>query len=93
MLKDKTDYPLHVKQWKETGGSMAAYCKANDISYHTFIYHANRLKKREVASPEFIRFEMPEGKTVTNIEYHFANGNYFVFPTACSVQVIKTLIS
>ncbi len=90
MIKDKIDYPNHVNQWKEIGGSMAAYCKEKGISYQTFMYHASRMKKKE--SPDaFIRIDVPE-KNTSGIEYHFANGNYFIFPSGCSAQMIKALI-
>ena len=29
MIKDKIDFPMHVNEWKETGGIMADYCRAN----------------------------------------------------------------
>lgn len=94
MLKDKVDYPYHVNQWKEVGGTMAGYCKENEISYQTFMYHASRMKKKETAAQEpnaFIRINVPE-KMTAGIEYHFTNGSYFVFPAGCSVQMIKALI-
>jgi len=95
MLKDKIDFPLHVNQWKETSGTMADYCRAKEISYQTFMYHASRMKKKETAAAQkqnsFIRIDVPE-KISSGIEYHFTNGSYFVFPAGCSVQMIKALI-
>ena len=94
MLKDKVDYPDHVNQWKEVGGTMAGYCKEKEISYQTFMYHASRMKKKESLSQNknaFTRIEVPE-KITGGIEYHFRNGNYFIFPAGCSVQMIKSLI-
>ena len=94
MDKDKINFPLHVSNWKEAGLSMAAYCKENDLNYQTFMYHVSRMKKKENSSSNsnaFIRLDVPE-KMSSGIEYHFANGGYFVFPTGCSVQVIKSLI-
>jgi len=94
MIKDKVDYPYQVNQWKEVGGTMAGYCKENEISYQTFMYHASRMKKKEIASmepKEFIRIDVPD-KNMSGIEYHFTNGSYFVFPAGCSVQMIKALI-
>jgi len=94
MIKDKVDYPYQVNQWKEVGGTMADYCRANEISYQTFMYHASRMKKKETAAQEpkaFIRIDVPK-KNPSGIEYHFTNGSYFVFPAGCSVQMIKALI-
>lgn len=85
---------MHVTQWKESGLSMAAYCKEHGLNYQTFMYHASRMKKKEAGLPDsntFIRIDVPE-KTSSGIEYHFANGNYFVFPAGCSAQLIKSLI-
>ena len=81
-------------QWKQTSGTMADYCRAKEISYQTFMYHASRMKKKETAAPKpnaFIRIDVPE-KTSAGIEYHLTNGSYFVFPAGCSVQMIKALI-
>ena len=95
MIKDKINFPLEVSQWKETGLSMAAYCKEKGLNYQTFMYHASRIKKKELGADEpktFIRIDFPE-KTASGIEYHLPNGGYFVFPIGCSVQLIKSLIS
>ena len=94
MLKDKIDFPTHVNEWKETGGTMADYCRANAIPYQTFMYHASRIRKKENLSQNkeaFIRIDVPE-KVAGGIEYHFTNGSYFIFPSGCSVQMIKALI-
>jgi len=95
MIKDKVDYPYHVNQWKEVGGTMAGYCKENEISYQTFMYHASRMKKKETAAAQkpnsFIRIGDAE-KNMSDIEYHFTHGNYIVCPAGCSVQMIKALI-
>jgi|GEM_PF-4854478 len=75
MTKDKIDFPMHVNQWKETSGNMADYCRANEISYQTFMYHASRMKKKEIVSmepKEFIRIDVAE-KNMSGIEYHFTN--------------------
>ena len=85
---------MEVSQWKETGLSMAAYCKEKGFNYQTFMYHASRMKKKEAESDDpktFIRIDVPE-KISSGIEYHFSNGNYFVFPAGCSAQLIKSLI-
>jgi hypothetical protein len=95
MIKDKVDYPMHVNAWKEIGGSMAGFCKEKEVSYQTFMYHASRMKKKEIALKEpssFIRIDVPE-KLSGSVEFHFRNGNYFVFPVSCSAQLIKSLIS
>jgi len=94
MIKDKIDFPMHVNQCKETGGTMADYCRAKEISYQTFMYHASRMKKKETGAHEpnaFIRIDVPE-KNTSGIEYHFTHGNYIVCPAGCSVQMIKALI-
>lgn len=33
MIKDKINFPMEVSQWKETGLSMAAYCKEHSLNY------------------------------------------------------------
>jgi len=82
MNKDKINFSLHVTEWKESGHSMAAYCKEHNLNYQKFMYHVSRMKKKEAESnapKSFIRIDVPE-KAAANIEYHFAHGGYFVFP-------------
>ena len=95
MNKDRINFPEHIARRKESGLSMAAYCKEYNLNYQTFTYHASRMKKKEAESntpKSFIRIDVPE-KTSATIEYHFAQGGYFVFPVGCPVQLIKTLIN
>jgi len=47
MLKDKIDYPLHINQWKEASGAMAAYCRSMEISLPILYVLCGRLKKND----------------------------------------------
>jgi len=94
MTKDTINFPEHVAQWKESGLSMAAYCKEQGFNYQTFTYHALRIRKKETISADantFVQLKVPE-KVTAGIEYHFPSGGYFVFPAGCSIQQIKSLI-
>ncbi len=92
MNTEKIDYAWHYAQWSISGLTKAGYCKSNEISYQTFMYHAGRIQKSS-SKKDFVQIDVPEQIHVSaGIEYHFANGNYFVFPGGSSVQLIKTLI-
>lgn len=54
----------HIEKWKESGDSMTAYCKENEISYDSFRYwkekyetEAIRLNKQGKATNSFIPIE------------------------------------
>jgi len=94
MTKDTINFPEHVVRWKESGLSMAAYCKEQGFNYQTFTYHALRIRKKETISTDantFVQLKVPE-KVTAGIVYHFPSGGYFVFPAGCSIQQIKSLI-
>jgi len=94
MTKDTINFSEHVVRWKESGLSMAAYCKEQGFNYQTFTYHALRIRKKETISADantFVQLKVPE-KVTAGIVYHFPSGGYFVFPAGCSIQQIKSLI-
>lgn len=93
MIKDTINFPEHVACWKESGLSMAAYCKEQGLNYQTFTYHALRIKKKETDAADgnsFVQIKIPE-KTTAGIEYLLSCGSYYVFPADCSIQLIKLL--
>lgn len=92
MNKDSTNYQEHLEQWAASGLSKAGYCKAENISYQTFMYHSGRMHKKQQKGNGFVQINTPDQIT-SGIEYHYKNGNYFIFPVHCSVQMIKSLIS
>lgn len=91
MNKDNTNYTEHLERWAISGQSKAGYCKTENISYQTFMYHSGRMNKKKQEANRFVRINTPE-QINSGIEYHFANGGYFVFPAGCSLQLIKSLI-
>jgi len=47
MNKDSKNFAEQVASWKESGLSMAAYCKEQGLNYQTFTYHVLRMRKKE----------------------------------------------
>jgi len=88
MTKDTINFPEHVAQWKESGLSMAAYCKEQGFNYQTFTYHALRIRKKETISADantFVQLKVPE-KVTAGIEYHFTNVGHFILPKIESIK-------
>ncbi len=88
MTKDTINFPGHVAQWKESGLSMAAYCKEQGFNYQTFTYHVLRMRKEETdatATSSCAQLNVPE-KTSIGIEYHFTNVGHFILPKIESIK-------
>ncbi len=91
MIKDNTNFQGHVVQWKESGLSMTANCKARGLNYQSLIYLALCIKKKEsffADSNSFVQIRMPE-KISKGIEYHLPNSVYFSFKKVCDLKLIK----
>jgi hypothetical protein len=52
----------HVHKWRESGLSMAEYCRSHGLSRDAFIYHRNKFTQKAPASqPEFALVPVPFG--------------------------------
>jgi len=51
-----------IEQWKQSGLSRPAYCRQNNLSYHSLIHWTRdkRVRKKDTTS-EFIPLNMPTG--------------------------------
>lgn len=89
----KIEFEQHYQKWESSELSKAGYCKQENLVYTWFMYHCKRLQKMEQG---FTQIQVKtKSNTLTNsvgIEYHFADGSYFIFPANCSVQFIRLLI-
>lgn len=82
----------HLELWKNSGLSKADYCRQQGISYQQFLYHFKQLKRK--ASGGFVELPLhTHTRNTSPIEFHLANGNYFVFPAGTDMQSIAALVS
>ncbi len=94
-METKTlDYEHHIKLWESSGISKVAYCKENNLSYHTFFYH---LKKgnRPSRAKEFVQLKIKAKEEITSsdtIEVFLANGSRMVFSKGSSPRFIHEVI-
>jgi hypothetical protein len=92
-MSKTSEFEQHYKTWETSGLSKAGYCKQENLEYAWFIYHCQRMKKSEQGFSQVkINSKTKNISGSTGIEYHFADGSYFVFPADCSTQVIRSLI-
>ena len=45
------EWEHHLRSWKKSGLSKAAYCRQKEISYHAFNYWKKRIEKPKPPSP------------------------------------------
>ena len=54
-----TNWPVKLADWRRSGLSIAAWCRNNAVSYHTFLYWRKRLDDRRPDSGTFLQLCPP----------------------------------
>ena len=58
------EWESHLRSWKRSSLSKAAYCRRKEISYHSFNYWKKRLEKAKPPSPiTLVKLEQPKEDT------------------------------
>ena len=91
MKKGTIDYQKHLLQWKGSGKSGLKYCKENKISYDAFNYHRKRMPVESKAKA-FVQLQVANPVVSGGVEFHFGNGNRFVFGQGCSAKYIHEIL-
>ena len=91
MRKEAVNYQRHILQWKDSGKSKARYCAENTISYHAFNYHLKRMPVESKAKA-FVQLQVANPVVSGGVEFHFGNGNRFVFGQGCSAKYIHEVL-
>lgn len=80
-----------IEHWKQSGKSIMAYCKAENIPYHTFLYWRNKFSKKE---RKFIKLKtsvyVPSRDK--SCEIIFINGNKVNFSVQPNAAYLKELL-
>jgi len=81
-----------IEEWKQSGMSQQAYCKAHTFSYVKFGYWYKRYKAAQgkERQPEFVRIEMPVLKSCAEIIY--TDGKRLLFHQPVSTHFLKALL-
>lgn len=45
MAEEKTDWSARISSWRNSGKSIAAWCRDNEIGYDQFLYWLNKLER------------------------------------------------
>lgn len=93
MSKNK-EFKDHFSNWELSGLNKSEYCKREGLTYWWFLYHS-KLAKQDQGGFSKVNFDAKVSKGIGtgSIEYHLADGSYFIFPVNCSVNIIRQLIA
>jgi hypothetical protein len=82
-----------IEQWKQSGMSQQAYCKAHSFSYVKFGYWYKRYKVANGLAEEkqsgFIKIEAPQ---ISGTEIIYPDGKRLLFHQGVSVHFLKALL-
>lgn len=58
-----------LEAWRNSGLSIAAWCRQNDEGYHRFLYWRRRLKPQRLSIPgKFVEFSLGHGGSPLRLE-------------------------
>ena len=91
------DWASVIKQWKTSGMSQTAYCKANDINYNQFVYQSSKLSAHAKTSSKLLPIKITHPEQVVtaqnNFILHYPGGLKLQIPVNSHPEAIKTLIN
>lgn len=90
MKRKKIDWRFHILQWEVSGKSKYAYCKTQDLNAQSF---ANNFKKLRHAKENSFTELTVLSKQKKEIEFHYPDGRFFVFPAGCDAKMKKEIFS
>lgn len=87
-----------IEQWKVSGQSQQAYCRAHGVTYHSFHYWYRVYKDHQgagssaVKKPAFVPLHLEASATRPLVELVFPNGKRLVFHHQPSLDFLKALL-
>jgi hypothetical protein len=83
----------HLLRWRESGQSIASYCRVHKIEQYTFHYWRDKLMKTTDQAPEFITLG-PErdSPAVPLLAIRYPNGVCIEVPQGSSIELLRSLI-
>ena len=91
------DWVNIIEQWKSSGLSQSAYCKANNINYNQFVYQNAKLSGRANVKSTLLPIKITQSDQATaaqaNFTLHYPTGLKLTIPMNAHPDAIKMLLN
>ena len=91
MRTETKKYHQHIPLCAQSGMNKAEYCRRNNLSYKSFLYQQSRIIKSKVKG-EFVELNLEQSKALDTLEFHYSDGNHFIFPKGSSAKFIREVL-
>jgi hypothetical protein len=83
---------IRLERWKQSGKTIAQFCRDENTPYHTFLYWHKKLIGTKQAK-YFVKFNFSDSNARPNLcEVVFLNVNRIIFSSAPDALFLKQLI-
>ena len=97
LTEAQVDWIDIIKQWKSSGLSQPAYCKANHINYNQFIYQNSKLSARGKSHPKLLPIKIAQTNSFTPVQNNFVlfypGGLKLHIPINAHPEAIKVVLN
>jgi hypothetical protein len=91
MSHHTTNWPARLADWRRSGLSIAAWCRDNAVSYHTFLYWRKRLDDRRTDTPgTFLQLCSPAAPEPIALE---CNGVFVHVPVGFDPGLLREILA
>jgi hypothetical protein len=84
------DWPAKLADWRRSGLSIAAWCRNNAVSYHTFLYWRKRLDDRRPDTGTFLQLCPPADPEPIALE---CNGVFVHVPVGFDPRLLRDILA
>ena len=84
------DWPAKLADWRRSGLSIAAWCRNNAVSYHTFLYWRKRLDDRRPDTGTFLQLCPPADPEPIALE---CNGVFVHVPVGFDPGLLRDILA
>ena len=84
------DWPAKLADWRRSGLSIAAWCRNNAVSYHTFLYWRKRLDDRRPDTGTFLQLCPPADPEPIALE---CNGVFVHVPAGFDPGLLRDILA
>jgi hypothetical protein len=94
-----TSWKAHIQDWQTTEQSQSAYCKAQDLNYHCFIYWRRKIfgptkpKVKSVQPSAFVSVQSNPMIVAEDLSLTLPNGITLQGITSSNLPVVQQLLS
>lgn len=91
------DWSSIIQQWKSSGLTQTAYCKANNINYNQFVYQISKLSARTKSHSKLLPIQITQPHQFGGVQSCFIldypNGLKLHIPLNAHPEAIKVLLN